>query len=73
MNVVKTTVSVEIQGTGEESTFSKEELSALLSQADAGPEALFEAQVAILDGIEQIFQLTSFGRLEMPGFATLTG
>ena len=43
---------IEIQGTGEESTFSKEELSALLSQADAGLEALFEAQVAILDGIE---------------------
>ena len=54
MNVVKTSNGryVEIQGTGEESTFSKEELSALLSQADAGLEALFEAQVAILDGIE---------------------
>ena len=54
MNVVKTSDGkyVEIQGTGEESTFSKEELSALLSQADAGLEALFEAQVAILDGIE---------------------
>jgi len=54
MNVVKTSDGkyVEIQGTGEESTFSKEELAALLSQADAGLEALFEAQVAILDGIE---------------------
>ena len=54
MNVVKTSDGkyVEIQGTGEESTFSKEELSALLSQAYAGLEALFEAQVAILDGIE---------------------
>ncbi len=54
MNVVKTSDGkyVEIQGTGEESTFSKEELSALLSQADAGLDALFEAQVAILDGIE---------------------
>jgi ribonuclease PH len=54
MNVVKTSDGkyVEIQGTGEESTFSKEELAALLSQADSGLEALFEAQVAILDGIE---------------------
>jgi ribonuclease PH len=54
MNVVKTSDGkyVEIQGTGEESTFSKEELAALLSQADLGLEALFEAQVAILDGIE---------------------
>jgi len=54
MNVVKTSDGkyVEIQGTGEEATFSKDELSALLSQADVGLNALFEAQIAILDGIE---------------------
>ncbi len=53
MNVVKTSDGkyVEIQGTGEESTFSGEELFALIAQADAGLDALFEAQLAILDGI----------------------
>jgi ribonuclease PH len=54
MNVVKTADGkyVEIQGTGEESTFSGEELVALLARADGGLEALFDAQVAILDGVE---------------------
>ncbi len=54
MNVVKTSDGkyVEIQGTGEEATFSKEELAELLSMADLGLDAIFEAQVAILDGIE---------------------
>ena len=54
MNVVKTADGkyVEIQGTGEESTFSGDELIALLSRADGGIDALFEAQKAILDGIE---------------------
>jgi ribonuclease PH len=54
MNVVKTADGkyVEIQGTGEESTFSADELTALLARADGGLDALFDAQVAILDGIE---------------------
>lgn len=54
MNVVKTADGkyVEIQGTGEESTFSGDELIALLARADGGIDALFEAQKAILDGIE---------------------
>ena len=54
MNVVKTADGkyVEIQGTGEESTFSSEELIALLASADGGLDALFEAQKVILDGIE---------------------
>lgn len=54
MNVVKTGDGkyVEIQGTGEESTFSGDELIALLARADGGIDALFEAQKAILDGIE---------------------
>ena len=54
MNVVKTADGkyVEIQGTGEESTFSSEELIALLASADGGIDALFEAQKVILDGIE---------------------
>ena len=54
MNVVKTADGkyVEIQGTGEESTFSSEELIALLGSADGGVDALFEAQKVILDGIE---------------------
>ena len=53
MNVVKTSDGkyVELQGTGEESTFSGEELFALIAQADAGLDALFEVQAAILDGI----------------------
>ena len=53
MNIVKTSDGkyVEIQGTGEESTFSGEELFALIAQADAGLDALFEVQAAILDGI----------------------
>ena len=54
MNVVKTADGkyVEVQGTGEESTFSGDELIALLARADGGIDALFEAQKAILDGIE---------------------
>jgi ribonuclease PH len=54
MNVVKTADGkyVEIQGTGEESTFSSEELIALLGSADGGIDALFEAQKVIIDGIE---------------------
>ena len=54
MNVVGTSDGkfVEVQGTGEESTFSGDELVALLARADEGLEALFDAQVAILDGIE---------------------
>jgi ribonuclease PH len=53
MNVVKTSDGkyVELQGTGEESTFSGEELFALIAQADAGLDALFDVQAAILDGI----------------------
>ena len=53
MNIVKTSDGkyVEIQGTGEESTFSGEELFELIAQADAGLDALFEVQAAILDGI----------------------
>lgn len=53
MNVVKTADGkyVELQGTGEESTFSSEELFALIAQADVGLDGLFEVQAAILDGI----------------------
>ncbi len=53
MNIVKTSDGkyVELQGTGEESTFSGEELFALIAQADVGLDALFEVQAAILDGI----------------------
>ena len=53
MNVVKTADGkyVELQGTGEESTFSGEELFALIAQADAGLDGLFEVQAAILDGM----------------------
>ena len=54
LNVIKTADGkyVEIQGTGEESTFSGDELLALLGSADGGIEALFDAQKLILDGIE---------------------
>ena len=52
MNVIKTSDGkyVEIQGTGEESTFSADELSALLAQADGGMETLFKMQTDVLNG-----------------------
>ena len=52
MNVIKTSDGryVEIQGTGEESTFSAEELSALLASADGGMDSLFVHQQHALDG-----------------------
>ena len=54
MNVIKTNDGryVEVQGTGEESTFSADELSALLSGADAGLEILFAFQASTLDGAQ---------------------
>ena len=54
MNVIKTSDGryVEIQGTGEESTFSGEELIKLLSVADGGIDTIFEAQKIALEGIE---------------------
>lgn len=52
MNVIKTNDGryVEIQGTGEESTFSAEELSGLLASADGGMETLFQHQKNVLNG-----------------------
>ncbi|MGB1948970.1 MAG: ribonuclease PH [Poseidonia sp.] len=52
MNVIKTSDGryVEIQGTGEESTFSAKELSALLASADGGMDSLFVHQQHALDG-----------------------
>ncbi|DAC68180.1 MAG TPA: ribonuclease PH [Candidatus Poseidoniales archaeon] len=52
MNVVKVSngAFVEVQGTGEESTYQREELDALLDMADVGFEALFEMQKTILHG-----------------------
>lgn len=54
MNVVKVSngAFVEVQGTGEESTYQREELDALLNMADIGFEALFEMQKTILHGQE---------------------
>ena len=52
MNVVKVSngAFVEVQGTGEESTYQRQELDALLDMADIGFEALFEMQKTILHG-----------------------
>ena len=52
MNVVKVSngAFVEVQGTGEESTYQRDELDALLDMADIGFEALFEMQKSILHG-----------------------
>jgi ribonuclease PH len=52
MNVVKVSngAFVEVQGTGEESTYQRKELDALLDMADIGFEALFEMQKTILHG-----------------------
>ena len=54
MNVIKTSDGryVEVQGTGEESTFSADELHALLKGADAGLEHLFAFQSATLKDAE---------------------
>ena len=54
MNVIKTSDGkyVEVQGTGEESTFSADELTALLKGADKGMDALFAFQKEALKGAE---------------------
>jgi ribonuclease PH len=54
MNIIKTNDGkyVEVQGTGEESTFSADELTALLAGADKGMEALFAFQKQALEGAE---------------------
>ena len=54
MNIIKTSDGkyVEVQGTGEESTFSADELTALLSGADKGLAELFAFQKEILNGAE---------------------
>ena len=54
MNVIKTSDGkyVEVQGTGEESTFSADELTALLKGADVGLDVLFAFQKEALDGAE---------------------
>jgi ribonuclease PH len=51
MNIIKTSDGryVEVQGTGEESTFSADELTSLLRGADAGLEALFAFQERVLE------------------------
>ncbi len=43
---------VEVQGTGEEFTYTRDELDALLEAATAGIEKLNEIQASILDGVE---------------------
>lgn len=43
---------VEVQGTGEEFTYTRDELDALLDAATAGIEKLNEIQASILDGVE---------------------
>ena len=54
MNVVGTSDGkfVEVQGTGEESTFSYDELQALLDMSRHGLSQLAEMQAAVLDDIE---------------------
>ena len=54
MNVVMTADGkfVEVQGTGEEFTYSRDELDALLEAATVGVTELNEMQVRVLDGIE---------------------
>ena len=54
MNVVKVSSGafVEVQGTGEESTYQRDELDALLDMADIGFSSLFEMQKSILAGQE---------------------
>jgi ribonuclease PH len=54
MNVVMTSNGkyVEVQGTGEEFTYTRDELDALLDAATVGIEKLNEIQASILDGVE---------------------
>ena len=54
MNVVKVSSGafVEVQGTGEESTYQRKELDALLDMAEIGFASLFEMQKSILHGQE---------------------
>jgi ribonuclease PH len=50
MNVVMTSNGefVEVQGTGEESTYSREQLNSLLNMAEKGNSLLHEMQVKVL-------------------------
>ena len=54
MNVVKISNGsfVEVQGTGEEATYQREELEALLDCAEIGFASLFDMQTSVLDGQE---------------------
>ena len=54
MNVVKISDGsfVEVQGTGEEATYQREELEALLDCAEIGFASLFEMQASVLSGQE---------------------
>jgi len=54
MNVVMTADGkfVEVQGTGEEFTYTRAELDALLESATAGVATLNEMQIRVLDGVE---------------------
>ena len=54
MNVVKISNGsfVEVQGTGEEATYQREELDALLDCAEIGFASLFEMQASVLSGQE---------------------
>ena len=57
MNVIKTSDGkyVEVQGTGEESTFSADELAALLKGADVGFDALFAFQKRRSRALNEVF------------------
>jgi ribonuclease PH len=54
MNVVMTSDGrfIEVQSTGEESTYSREELNALVDLAEIGMKQIHEIQANVLDGIE---------------------
>ena len=55
MNVIMTDQGevVEVQGTGEEAPFSRQELMELLELAEKGNRELIEKQMAVLGGISQ--------------------
>ena len=54
MNVVMTSDGrfIEVQSTGEESTYSRDELNALVDLAEIGMKQIHEIQAKVLDGIE---------------------
>ena len=64
MNVVMTGAGafVELQGTGEESTFTRDEMNGLVTLAEQGIHQLFTVQKAALDSISELIGTKEEGK-----------